>query len=521
MIIQNPPRPSVEQVMNHEFFAGRCTRLPSSLSPKCIKIAPIWREDADGNFITTFPQIEVENSTILKQKEMQKADVVHGSRQPLSSLNANTHKEKKELLLKTKNLKKNIDNNDLMYQQRKAFERMDLFVNGNKNSQQSSNIKVKSNLCKITNPKFAIYSDENNGDPSKSQTQHHQLTETNEEVELTETTTTSKNPVQQKFWKDIEKKIVRNSSGMQSSNNSKTLQSETQPVQDADDEKAEAAHTSDDTAKKNNAAKQVLPQSVLVKKESIVEFSSTNVLETMHSRLEKSFNVKEERNNLEDNAVPHKMEHPSIWISRYVDYTSKYGLGFLLNDGSAGVYFNDSTKIILSQDGNIFQYIERRKASSSESSKVPNQELDPTVHIYSLTSYPSHLQKKVTLLQHFRNYLIEQQDTMSANEPQYDEMKTEAENSANSISPYVYLKKWVRTKHAILFRLSNSTVQVVFYDKTEVLLFSEARLVTYVDKTGERTTYPIQEITKNPNGDVGKRLKYAKDILQQLICGSK
>ena len=49
-----------------------------------------------------------------------------------------------------------------------------------------------------------------------------------------------------------------------------------------------------------------------------------------------------------------------VWVVRYVDYTSKYGLGFLLNTGSAGVYFNDSTKIVLSADGTIFQYIERK-----------------------------------------------------------------------------------------------------------------------------------------------------------------
>jgi len=32
-----------------------------------------------------------------------------------------------------------------------------------------------------------------------------------------------------------------------------------------------------------------------------------------------------------------------------------------------------------------------------------------------------------------------------------------------SIIPF--LKKWVKTRHAILFRLSNKTVQVVFFDK--------------------------------------------------------
>jgi len=250
---------------------------------------------------------------------------------------------------------------------------------------------------------------------------------------------------------------------------------------------------------------------------------TSDVLETMHSRLEKSFNAKEQGDLMcEDLPTIQKTECSPVWVSRYVDYTSKYGLGFILNDGSSGVYFNDSTKIVLAPDGDFFQYIERRKAIPNQ--KESHQEIEPTIHIYSLTSYPEHLQKKVTLLQHFRNYLIEQQKTSGESEqPKIvsPRKKADTENSANSISPYVYLKKWVRTRHAILFRLSNCTVQVVFYDHTEVLLSSEARLVTYVDKSGKRTTFPIQEITKNPNGEVGKRLKYAKDILQQLISGGK
>jgi hypothetical protein len=54
-----------------------------------------------------------------------------------------------------------------------------------------------------------------------------------------------------------------------------------------------------------------------------------------------------------------------VWVVRYVDYTTKYGLGFLFNTGSAGVYFNDSTKIVLSPDGLVFQYIERKKNESN------------------------------------------------------------------------------------------------------------------------------------------------------------
>ena len=46
-----------------------------------------------------------------------------------------------------------------------------------------------------------------------------------------------------------------------------------------------------------------------------------------------------------------------IWISKWVDYSSKYGLGYMLSDGSTGVYFNDATKIILHPSGSYFEYL--------------------------------------------------------------------------------------------------------------------------------------------------------------------
>ena len=46
-----------------------------------------------------------------------------------------------------------------------------------------------------------------------------------------------------------------------------------------------------------------------------------------------------------------KQEKPQvgndIWIKSHVDYSSKYGVGYLLSNGASGVFFNDSTKIVL------------------------------------------------------------------------------------------------------------------------------------------------------------------------------
>jgi len=57
---------------------------------------------------------------------------------------------------------------------------------------------------------------------------------------------------------------------------------------------------------------------------------------------------------------------PSCWVKKWVDYSSKYGLGYLLSNQATGVFFNDSTKIIIDPNGHTFYYYERKAVSTSE-----------------------------------------------------------------------------------------------------------------------------------------------------------
>ena len=79
------------------------------------------------------------------------------------------------------------------------------------------------------------------------------------------------------------------------------------------------------------------------------------------------------------------------------------------------------------------------------------------------------------------------------------------------------MKKWMRTRHAIMFRLSNKVVQVCFQDHTEIILSSESRVVTYANKKGERSTYPLSTALESNNYEMTKRLKYTKDILTHML----
>jgi polo-like kinase 1 len=81
----------------------------------------------------------------------------------------------------------------------------------------------------------------------------------------------------------------------------------------------------------------------------------------------------------------------------------------------------------------------------------------------------------------------------------------------------IYVKKWMQTKHAIMFRLSNKIVQVYFTDHTEIHLNSESRLVTYVNKLGNRSVMPLNQALDSNNTEMTKRLKYTKDILTHML----
>jgi polo-like kinase 1 len=239
------------------------------------------------------------------------------------------------------------------------------------------------------------------------------------------------------------------------------------------------------------------------------------------SEKDENRNARDAVKNLKVNETPSdpNLKGPDTWVKKWVDYSSKYGLGYLLSNGFSGVFFNDSSKIILNPKTNVFNYIERRMTDKQE-----------IISTHTMSEYPKELQKKVTLLHHFKNYLEgesnsnDQQEQTNANDQENenaekdgDKDKDKDKDKEKKDKPFTYVKKWMRTRHAIMFRLSNKIVQVCFQDKTEIILSSESRVVTYANKRGERTTYPLNTALEMSNYEMTKRLKYTKDILTHML----
>ena len=56
-------------------------------------------------------------------------------------------------------------------------------------------------------------------------------------------------------------------------------------------------------------------------------------------------NLKEQLEKYIKREVQRNIIYPTVFVERYINYTSKYGLGYLLSNDTVGVYFNDHSKM--------------------------------------------------------------------------------------------------------------------------------------------------------------------------------
>ena len=63
---------------------------------------------------------------------------------------------------------------------------------------------------------------------------------------------------------------------------------------------------------------------------------------------------------------PIQPREAEVWVKKWVDYSTKYGLGYYLSNEATGVFFNDSTKIVLDPNGHDFDYMERRSSDRQD-----------------------------------------------------------------------------------------------------------------------------------------------------------
>ncbi|XP_069502759.1 inactive serine/threonine-protein kinase PLK5 [Ambystoma mexicanum] len=184
---------------------------------------------------------------------------------------------------------------------------------------------------------------------------------------------------------------------------------------------------------------------------------------------------------------------PILWVTKWVDYSNKYGFGYQLSDRCTGVLLRDGTHIAL------YPHLQRICYSTGSDGSIS----------FPKRSSPSPLAMKIGILNFFSQYmdqrLLEGGDLHAV--------------PCESISKLCLLH-FMKSNHALLMVFSNGTVQVNFYhDHTKIVLSCQQGdfLLTYINQQRISSTVPLHAMILDgcPTW-IRQRMQYMADLLQHL-----
>ncbi|XP_065832302.1 serine/threonine-protein kinase PLK1-like [Oscarella lobularis] len=185
---------------------------------------------------------------------------------------------------------------------------------------------------------------------------------------------------------------------------------------------------------------------------------------------------------------------PIYWISKWVDYSDKYGLGYQLSDNSVGVLFNDNTHILLAADGENLHYIDR----------------DGHEEFHMRSQRPEHLKRKVTLLNYYSDYMSDHLlKTGAAMGPK----------EGDEIARLPHLRSWFCTQDAIVLHLNLGILQINFFrDHTKIIFCPRMGAVSYIDEKGRFRTYRLSDVGQyGCSKELASRLDYGRVMVERLM----
>uniref|UniRef100_A0A8C7V7E9 Serine/threonine-protein kinase PLK n=1 Tax=Oncorhynchus mykiss TaxID=8022 RepID=A0A8C7V7E9_ONCMY len=160
-----------------------------------------------------------------------------------------------------------------------------------------------------------------------------------------------------------------------------------------------------------------------------------------------------------------------IWVTKWVDYSNKYGFGYQLSNQNIGVLFNEGTHLSLCDQRNLSLLICQPVFCWFIVAFSMSQTLGGDLH---------------------------------------------CEDQPPSQPPL--LLQWVKTDHALVMLFNNGTLQVNFYtDHTKIILCksSDSYLLTYISRERVSYTYLLSMLSEmGCSAELRHRMRYVVQLLQ-------
>lgn len=182
---------------------------------------------------------------------------------------------------------------------------------------------------------------------------------------------------------------------------------------------------------------------------------------------------------------------PKYCVARFCDHSEKYGLGYLLIDGTVGACFNDLSRMVMDPFEEFVQYWPNYQTQTPELMKPFD------------TAQP----KKLSILRKFAESLKKTKSMFELPSSKY-----------NSAIPLRHVKYWIRNDEATLFRMEDRDIQVNFNDRTKIVIFWSTKKLMLVHSIKESGM--LIGLTELANGvshaEEKKRFSVAKQLLAEM-----
>lgn len=164
-------------------------------------------------------------------------------------------------------------------------------------------------------------------------------------------------------------------------------------------------------------------------------------------------------------------ENPTL-ISKWVDYSNKYGFSYQLNNNDIGVLFNDENTFLKLHDSDRFL-------------ELIYQENEGWTCIENSASHPpSQARRQLEIVDFFAKYMNSNLSKVSENE---DRKET------------VFLRRYTRTADYIMFEMTNGNFQFNFKDHHKICISKNGLAITHVSPNRIAQTHPLIFILKQGN----------------------
>ncbi|XP_077601078.1 serine/threonine-protein kinase PLK2-like isoform X2 [Stigmatopora nigra] len=191
--------------------------------------------------------------------------------------------------------------------------------------------------------------------------------------------------------------------------------------------------------------------------------------------------------------IPHSTNSSGLqWVTKWVDYSNKYGFGYQLSDHNVGVLFNNGTHMSLLPDRKTIHYY----------AGLGQRSIFPTCEV------PEHFVGQVTVLKYFSHYMEE--NLMDGGD---------LGSMTDTHMPRLYLLQWLKSDRALMMLFNDGTFQVNFYhDHTKIILCCQKNeyMLTYINEERISKTFKLSSLMASgcPT-DLRERMLYSLEMLLQ------